>query len=202
MDLATFERIRISMLSGFRVLGFDLETTGFDSSKHRIVQYAFIGSDVDETHITSEALVKPNMKIPPETTKIHGISDDDVKHAELFKEHVDNISKLIDRSILVGHNIERFDWPFLKMEYLRCGAEIPEPYAIIDTWILAKKFKISQYGKRSLGALCDKFGITLEKAHSADADAGATLILLWKIMEQYPEEFQIWWNELVKSSSD
>ena len=81
------------------------------------------------------------MKIPPETTKIHGISDDDVKHAELFKEHVDNISKLIDRSILVGHNIERFDWPFLKMEYLRCGAEIPEPYAIIDTWILAKKFK-------------------------------------------------------------
>jgi len=190
------------MLSGFRVLGFDLETTGFDSSKHRIVQYAFIGSDVDGTHINAESLVKPNMKIPIETTRIHGISDKDVKNSKLFLEHVEEISNLINGSILVGHNVVRFDWPFLKMEYLRCGMEAPEPYAIIDTWILAKKFKISQYGKRSLGALCEKYDISLENAHSADADAGATLLLLWKIMKSYPEEFQKWWNELVESLSD
>ncbi|MBT6683864.1 MAG: 3'-5' exonuclease [Euryarchaeota archaeon] len=79
------------MLSGFRVLGFDLETTGFDPSKHRIVQYAFIGSDVDGTHINAESLVKPNMKIPPETTRIHGISDRDVKKSKLFHEHVEEI---------------------------------------------------------------------------------------------------------------
>jgi DNA polymerase III alpha subunit (gram-positive type) len=68
--------------------------------------------------------------------------------------------------------------------------------------VLARKFKIDYFGSKKLGSLCQKFGITLERAHSADADAGATLLLLWEIMKSYPERFQIWWEELDKSFSD
>lgn len=190
------------MLGNFQVLGFDLETTGFAANKHKIVQYAFVGSDKGGNHINVESLVNPNMKIPSETTDIHGISDIDVKNIPYFSEHIEKITNLVEGSIIVGHNIINFDWPFLEMEYLRCGIEMPKPYAIIDTLVLARKFKIDHYGSKKLGSLCEKFGITLERAHSADADAGATLLLLWRIMKTYPEKFQTWWDRLDKSISN
>ena len=57
------------MLTGYRVLGFDLETTGFilNPRSDRIVQYALIGSDVDGSHINQTALVNPRRSIPPES---------------------------------------------------------------------------------------------------------------------------------------
>ena len=64
------------------------------------VQYAFIGSDVDGTHINVESLVKPNMKIPPETTRIHGISDKDVK-SEVFKACANEFCLLANSKLLI-----------------------------------------------------------------------------------------------------
>ena len=64
-------------LAGYRVLGFDLETTGFSPNKHRIVQYALVGCDADVTSMYTEELVNPQMKIPFETTRVHVISDGD-----------------------------------------------------------------------------------------------------------------------------
>ncbi|GIS49649.1 MAG: hypothetical protein Ct9H90mP23_3210 [Methanobacteriota archaeon] len=55
------------MLTGYRVLGFDLETTGLNPRSDRIVQYALIGSDVDGSHINQTALVNPRRSIPPES---------------------------------------------------------------------------------------------------------------------------------------
>ena len=52
------------VFSGFRVLGFDLETTGFDVRKERIVEYALVGSDVDGSHINLQSLVNPGKRIP------------------------------------------------------------------------------------------------------------------------------------------
>jgi len=199
MGDVVFESIGYSMLGNFQVLGFDLETTGFAANKHRIVQYAFVGSGKEGEHINVESLINPNMKIPIETTDIHGISDKDVKNIPQFSEHIEQINNLVEGSIIVGHNILSFDWPFLEMEYLRCGSEMSKPYAIIDTLVLARKFKIDYFGSKKLGSLCQKFGITLERAHSADADAGATLLLLWEIMKSYPDKFQAWWDEMDKS---
>ena len=47
------------IFDGFRVVGFDLETTGFDIKKERIVEYALIGSDIDGTEINLQSLVNP-----------------------------------------------------------------------------------------------------------------------------------------------
>ena len=92
-------------------MGFDLDTTGFDHRKDRIVQYALVGSDTDGTHINLQSLVDPRVKIPPETTRVHGISNDDVKGMGEFSQHVNEIISMIDDSIIVGHNFIRFYYP-------------------------------------------------------------------------------------------
>jgi len=176
------------MLSGFRVLGFDLETTGLDARKERIVQYALIGSDIDGSHINLTSLVNPRKLIPVESTRIHGISDDDVRGAGSFETHAKQICDLIEGSVIVGHNVARFDWRFLELECMRAGFEPPIPRAIIDTLAIARKLRIP--GKHALGPLCARFDISIDRAHTADADAGASLLLLWSMMKNYPNNFR------------
>ena len=175
-------------LVGYRVLGFDLETTGFNPKQHRIVQYALIGCDVDGTSMHLEDLVNPRMKIPMETTRIHGISDSDVKDVPQFSEYIEEISAAMEGAVIVGHNVERFDWPFLRSEFLRAGQPMPKPLAILDTLKIARKLKIPP--KHNLAALCQRFGISLERAHTAGADAAATLLLLHKMMAANPQHFR------------
>ena len=178
----------VDPLVGYRVLGFDLETTGFSPKQHRIVQYALIGCDADGSSILLEELVNPQMKIPLETTQIHGIHDSDVKGAPTFREFVAEISTAMDGAVIVGHNVERFDWPFLRAEFLRAGQPMPAPLAILDTLKIARKLKIPP--SHNLGALCHRFGISLEAAHTAGADAAATLLLLHKMIEENPAHFR------------
>ena len=112
------------MLTGFRVLGFDLETTGLDYRSDRIVQYALIGSDEDGSHINQTALVNPRRSIPPESSRVHGITDEDVKGESEFSEHLPELSRLISGAVIVGHNVSRFDWRFLELECMRAGYEV------------------------------------------------------------------------------
>ncbi|MDE0574800.1 MAG: 3'-5' exonuclease [Candidatus Poseidoniales archaeon] len=175
-------------LAGYRVLGFDLETTGFSNKKHRIVQYALIGCDADGSSMHLEGLVNPQMRIPMETTQIHGIHDSDVKNAPQFSEYITEISAAMEGAVIVGHNVERFDWPFLRSEFLRAGQPMPTPLAILDTLKIARKLKIPP--KHNLAALCERFGISLERAHTAGADAAATLLLLHKMMAENPQHFR------------
>ena len=188
------------LLAGYRVLGFDLETTGFDHRKDRIVQYALVGSDTDGTHINLQSLVDPRVKIPPETTRVHGISNDDVRGMGEFSKHVNEIISMVDDSIIVGHNVLRFDWRFLEVECMRAGVEAPIPKGIIDTLVLARRLRIP--GRHSLGHLCARFGIEISRAHQADADAGATLLLLWRMMRAYPDRLSPSIDDLLDSFSN
>ena len=72
------------IFDGFRVVGFDLETTGFDVRKERIVEYALIGSDVDGSDINLQSLVYPEKRIPFEASNVHGIKDQDVRDSGNF----------------------------------------------------------------------------------------------------------------------
>ena len=182
------------MLTGYRVLGFDLETTGLNARSDRIVQYALIGSDEDGSHINKTSLVDPRQPIPPESSRVHGITNEDVKQEDDFSKHISELSILISGAVIVGHNVTRFDWRFLEIECMRAGFETPVPKAIIDTLTLAKKLKIP--GRHTLGALCSRYDIAIGRAHSADADAGATLLLLWSMMQSHPKEFRGGLDEL------
>ena len=93
------------VFSGFRVLGFDLETTGFDMRKERIVEYALVGSDIDGSHINLQSLVNPGKRIPVDPTNVHGIKNSDVKNSGEFSQHISNISKMMEVAIIVGLNV-------------------------------------------------------------------------------------------------
>ena len=174
--------------TGRRVFAFDLETTGLDIRKDRIVQYALIGSDVDGSTITVESFVNPQQHITSDSSADHGITDSDVRSAGTFTDHANHISEILDGSVVIGHNIERYDWRLLSAEYMRVGRLPPEPAVMIDTLRLAKRLKIP--GRHDLGTLCRTADITLNNAHNASADAGATLMLLWRWMSRYPREFR------------
>jgi len=187
------------ILEGHRVLGFDLETTGLDPRTDRVVQYALIGSNNDGSHIKQCSEIDPGMLIPPQSTVVHGISNKDVRGKGEFVEHYQKVADLVDGAVIVGHNVISFDWKFLKFECLRIGARVPQPIAFLDTLVISRAFGIQ--GPRKLGSLCKKFGISLDRSHSADADAGATLLLLLKIMKAFPEKFNLSMEDFVESIS-
>ncbi|MBD60312.1 MAG: hypothetical protein CMB03_00395, partial [Euryarchaeota archaeon] len=172
---------------------------GFDPRSDRIVQFALVGSDTDGSHLNTHSLVDPGIAIPIESTRVHGIEDGDVRGAGSFGDHIDSISRLIEGSVIVGHNVLAFDWRFMEVECSRIGRDVPEPLAIVDTLVIARRFGVP--GRHKLGVLCERYGIRLERSHRADADAGATLLLLWKLMGAYPKKFKGGIEDFVASLS-
>ena len=81
----------------------------------------------------------------------------------------------------------QFDWRFLEVECVRSGMEAQVARGIIDTLVLARRLRIP--GRHTLGHLCARFGIEMTRSHQADADAGATLLLLWKMLQAFPDKF-------------
>lgn len=104
------------------IVAFDLETTGVSTTSDRIVEIAMIkiGKDMkvmDKLH----HYVNPQMAIPDEATKIHGITDAHVKSSPTFYDIHESILKFIDSCDLVGFNSNRFDVPLLSSEFYRVG---------------------------------------------------------------------------------
>ncbi|MBT4407237.1 MAG: 3'-5' exonuclease [Euryarchaeota archaeon] len=171
-----------------RVLAFDLETTGISTRTDKIVQYALIGSDACGAEISVEGLVNPGCLIPPRASEIHGIYNRDVMDAAQFVSHAQKMYDLMDGAIIVGHNVRRFDMPFLTTEFSRVGMLAPKPKAIIDTLEIVRKLKLPR--PHNLGSLCNRHGVDLANAHTAGADAAATLLLLWRVMKDNPQPFR------------
>ena len=94
----------------------------------------------------------------------------------------------MEGAVIVGHNVVGFDWGFIKMECLRAGIEPPRIRGFVDTLKIARRLGVP--GRHRLGDLCDRYGIVLERAHRADADASASLLLLWSLMKEYPDSFR------------
>ena len=151
---------------------FDLETTGADPTKDRVVQLALIRVEPDGRETTLESLVDPEMPIPPEATAVHGIADADVAGAPRIGELAPRILTMFDGADLCGFNSLRFDWPLLAADLRRAGIEIPEaPRRHFDAMRIyhAKE-------PRDLGAAVRFYcGREHVGAHSALDDARATL---------------------------
>lgn len=106
------------MFGDLNVILFDLETTGLDLVKDRIVEYAFVSPDGSWR---LKGLVDPEIPIPKEATEIHGITDEDVKDSPRFEEVAGGIVENLQGAILAGFNSRQFDTPFLGMALHRAG---------------------------------------------------------------------------------
>ncbi|MDD4515183.1 exonuclease domain-containing protein [Massilibacteroides sp.] len=163
---------------------FDLETTGIDIVKDRIVEISFMKVYPNGKEESKTRRINPGMPIPAESTAIHGISDDDVKDCPTFKEIAKSLATQIEGCDLAGYNSNRFDIPMLAEEFLRADVDIDfSKRKFIDVQTIFHKME-----QRTLAAAykfyCDK---TLENAHTAEADTMATYEVLKAQLDRYPD---------------
>ena len=163
---------------------FDLETTGIDIVKDRIIEISYVKVFPNGKEESKTMRINPGMPIPPASTAIHGITDDDVKDCPLFKNVAKQLAAQIEGCDLAGYNSNRFDIPLLAEEFLRAGVDIDlTRRKFIDVQTIFYKME-----QRTLAAAykfyCQK---SLENAHTAAADTMATYEVLKAQLDRYPE---------------
>jgi len=167
----------------------DLETTGTNLATDRIVEIAMIKIFPDKTNAAKHKLINPQMPIPKSSSDIHGITDDKVKDAPVFKQVANELKQFIDDADISGYNSNRFDIPLLMEEFLRVGINID----MMNRKMVDVQQIFHLMEKRTLAAAykfyCDK---ELINAHSAEADAQAT----WEILQAQLERYENLGNTL------
>ena len=163
---------------------FDLETTGVNIVKYRIIEISFVKVSPNGQEICKTRRINPGMPIPPESTAIHGITDEDVKDCPTFKEIAKSLAAQIKGCDLAGYNSNRFDIPLLAEEFIRAGVDIDlNRRKFVDVQTIYHKME-----QRTLAAAykfyCNK---DLNNAHTAEADTMATYEVLKAQLDRYPE---------------
>ena len=161
---------------------FDLETTGTNIVKDRIVEISVVKLMPDGERIVKTTRLNPTIPIPVETSLIHGIYDDDVKDAPTFRNIAKSLATFLEGSDLGGFNVLKFDVPVLVEEFLRADINFDlSRRKIVD---VQKIFHMME--KRTLSAAYKFYSNKeLTDAHSAEADTLATLAVLEAQVELY-----------------
>jgi DNA polymerase III subunit epsilon len=163
---------------------FDLETTGIEVAKDRIVEISIFKVFPNGTTESKTWLVNPTIPIPPQTTAVHGITNEKVANEPTFKELASVIYTMMKDSDLGGFNSDRFDIPLLAEELLRAGVDFDMKNRVsVDVQTIFHKKE-----ERTLSAAykfyCNQ---NLENAHSAEADTLATYEILKAQLDRYPD---------------
>ncbi len=162
----------------------DLETTGINLGTDRIVEIAIVKILTDGTRSVKRKLINPGIPIPKASSDIHGITDEMVKDAPLFKQVAQELKQMLDGCDFAGYNSNRFDIPLLMEEFLRAQVDFDmKNRKLLDVQNIFHKME-----PRTLGAAyrfyCNK---TLDGAHSAEVDASATHEILEAQLEKYTD---------------
>uniref|UniRef100_UPI004056A2B2 exonuclease domain-containing protein n=1 Tax=Alistipes sp. TaxID=1872444 RepID=UPI004056A2B2 len=166
------------------IIFFDLETTGIDTSRDRIVEISLVKVMPDGEQIIKTRRLNPEMHIPEEATAVHHITDEDVKDCPTFRQVAKSLAQFLEGCDFGGFNSNRFDLPVLVEEFLRAGVDVDfKRRHFIDVQNIFHKME-----QRTLVAAykfyCDK---NLEEAHSAEADTLATYEVLKAQLDRYPD---------------
>jgi len=155
-----------------REIVLDTETTGFDPrTGDRLIEVGCIEiEDLLPTGRTFHRYVNPERPIPPDSTRVHGITDDKVRDAPRFAQVVAELCDFVGDAPIIAHNAA-FDRSFIDHEFGLCGRILFEETRWIDTLKLAQSRFPGMHN--SLDALCKRFRISLveRSLHGALIDA-------------------------------
>ena len=163
---------------------FDLETTGTNLAKDRIVEISVLKVFPNGNKESKTWLVNPEMNIPAEVIAIHGISNEKVANEPTFNELAPKVHEMIKGCDLGGFNSNRFDIPLLVEELLRADVDFDMKNVVsVDVQTIFHKME-----QRTLSAAYKFYcGETLEGAHTAEADTNATYEVLKSQLDRYEE---------------
>ena len=164
---------------------FDLETTGLDFIRDRIIQISYIKVSPDGTEERENLFVNPEKPIPHEVVELTGITNDDVKDAPTFKTLAPQLSEKFKGCDFAGYNSNHFDIPMLAEEFLRAGIDFDfSKVRLIDAQTIFHKME-----RRNLAAAYKFYcGRKMEEdfeAHRADQDTEATYRVLMGELDKY-----------------
>jgi DNA polymerase-3 subunit epsilon len=162
----------------------DLETTGVNVTTDRIVELSVLKISPNGKEEWMTVRVNPEMPIPPKTTAIHGISDEDVAGSPTFREVGKSLASFLEGCDLAGFNAIKFDIPVLAEEFLRVNIDFNfRKRRYIDVQVIFHKKE-----QRTLTAAylfyCNK---KLEGAHGSKADTAATYEVLKSQLDMYDD---------------
>lgn len=174
---------------------FDLETTGLDLVKDRIIQISFIKVYPDGSEERGNFFVNPGKPIPHEVTELTGITDEKVKEAPSFKELAPKLYDQFKDCDFAGFNSNRFDVPMLAEEFLRASTQEHiynidfNKCRLIDVQTIFHRME-----PRNLAAAYRYYcGRKMEDdfvAHNADQDTEATYRVLQGQLDMYAPDKQ------------
>ena len=166
------------------IVFFDLETTGVDTSRDRIVEISTVKVFPNGDKEVKTRRLNPEMHIPEEATAVHGITDEDVANEPPFRAIAKSLAAYLEGCDFGGFNSNKFDVPVLIEEFLRAGVNVDfKNRKFIDVQNIFHKME-----QRTLTAAykfyCNK---DLDNAHSAEADTLATYEVLMAQLDRYPD---------------
>jgi len=161
---------------------FDLETTGLDLKKDRIVELALIKMTPQGDVLERVRRFDPEMPIPPEATAVHGISDADIANEEPFCRRARGLARILEECDLSGFNIRRFDLPLLIVEFRRCGI----PFSLEGRRVIDVQNIFHREEPRDLSAAARFYlGREHEEAHTALGDIRTSAAVLGAQLDRY-----------------
>ncbi len=167
-----------------RPIFFDTETTGTNPKGDRIVELAAY----DPVRNSSfEMLINPCIPIPPETTRVHQITDEMVQDAKSFREVGEEFISFCEGEVaLIAHNGESFDVPFLHAECKRNDLELPSHWIYIDSLKWSRRYR-KDLPRHSLQFLRQTYGIQANQAHRALND----VMVLYDVFKAMTDDLSI-----------
>lgn len=166
------------------IVFFDLETTGISKATDRIIEIGVVHVDVKGTERTFQSYVNPGIPIPEGATRVNGITDAMVADAPTFKDISEELLALMDGADLGGFNVIRFDIELLAAEFLRHG----HAFDMTGRRVFDALTIYHARERRDLSAAHEFYcNAPLEGAHSALADARASLNVLRGQFERYDD---------------
>ena len=180
------------------LLGFDTETTGVDPRRDRVVSVALVERDASGTRPRTW-LVDPGIEIPEGAAAVHGITTEHARaHGRRPVEALEEIGADLAKAFSTGVPVVAFnacyDLTLIEAELRRHGlATVAERVGgplrpVIDPLVLDREHDRFRKGKRTLGVLCEVYGVTPDAGglHSADVDVVATLDVLAALVRRFP----------------
>lgn len=163
---------------------FDLETTGTNILRDRIVEISAIKVYPDGERTEKTRRLNPEMHIPEEATAVHHITDDMVAEEPTFRQVAKSLYEFFEDCDIAGFNSNKFDVPLLVEEFARVGIN----FDVTDRKFIDVQNIFHKMEQRTLVAAYKFYcGKDLTDAHSANADTLATLEVLESQIERYPE---------------
>ncbi|MEE1774487.1 exonuclease domain-containing protein [Streptomyces sp. JV185] len=179
------------------MVGFDIESSGLNVETDRIVTACVVGCGAGDPVTSTTWLADPGIDIPAEAAAVHGITTEKARAegrpaAEVVEEIVHDLAEAVTEGLPIVVMNAPFDFTLLDREARRHGVTpltdlVGDELRVIDPRVMDKAVDPYRKGRRTLTDLCSYYGLRLDAAHTADADALAACRVAWALAEKWPQ---------------